>query len=302
MGKKVVFILGIGRSGTTLIDLMLGSHPQGFSLGEISKLPERTRKGKPIAENTTFWTDTFTEAEIKKLSLGFGHYRINPLVPLKIERFVRELINQDEIFNPYSLLFSKIQAEFLVDSSKYPYWVKKQTQAREFRSGSLTPFILWIVRDGRAVINSYRRVYPNWTFEQKVQRWQQVMLETQDFFQALPDSNKKQIRYEALASDPQAVLTDICRWLGIQFVPEMIEYWTHEHHYICGGQGTRALIDRYKGLLVAEGTRRVHGDYYNKADYAIQLDTRWKDELQSEDIEKFYTMTDGLNRAYEWNN
>ena len=37
---KIIFILGIGRSGSTMLDLMLGSHSQGFSLGEISKIPE----------------------------------------------------------------------------------------------------------------------------------------------------------------------------------------------------------------------------------------------------------------------
>ena len=40
MNKKVVFVLGIGRSGSTLLNYILGSHPDCFDLNEISKLPE----------------------------------------------------------------------------------------------------------------------------------------------------------------------------------------------------------------------------------------------------------------------
>ena len=36
--RTVVFIMGAGHCGSTLLDLMLGSHPESFSLGELHRL------------------------------------------------------------------------------------------------------------------------------------------------------------------------------------------------------------------------------------------------------------------------
>ncbi len=36
--KKVIFITGTGRSGSTLLDMMLGNDPKGISLGEVVAL------------------------------------------------------------------------------------------------------------------------------------------------------------------------------------------------------------------------------------------------------------------------
>ena len=115
--KKVVFILGIGRSGSTLLDLMLGSHPQGFSLGEISKLPQLVNQGKrnlAALEESTFWIDNFNEAELKRLAAGISNHRLNKYIPLKIERFIRELVGKDDILNPYTILIEKTKTQILV--------------------------------------------------------------------------------------------------------------------------------------------------------------------------------------------
>ncbi|NES02117.1 MAG: sulfotransferase [Okeania sp. SIO2F4] len=120
--KKVIFIFGIGRSGSTLLDLMLGSHPQTFSLGEISKLPKFVKKGKrnlAALEESRFWIDNFDEAELKRFAAGISNHRLNKYIPLKIERFVRGLVGKDNILNPYTILFEKTKTQILVDSSKY---------------------------------------------------------------------------------------------------------------------------------------------------------------------------------------
>ena len=36
--KKVAFIMGPGHCGSTLLDMMLGSHTNAFSLGEIHRM------------------------------------------------------------------------------------------------------------------------------------------------------------------------------------------------------------------------------------------------------------------------
>ena len=40
MSSKFVFICAAGHSGSTLLDLLLGSHPAGVSVGELTQLPK----------------------------------------------------------------------------------------------------------------------------------------------------------------------------------------------------------------------------------------------------------------------
>lgn len=305
MNKKVVFILGIGRSGSTLLDLILAAHPQCFSLGEISKFhqiytnPNMTLSSQ--CQGSTFWEETFSEEELKRLSIGLSNRRINPFIPLKVERFVRELFAKDDIFNSYSLILSKIEENILIDSSKYFDWVSNKQVAREIRDGIVESYIIYLIRDGRAVINSYLRRYPNRTIQQISKNWIKQLQGSQNFYQQFNPENRKMIvRYEQLAKEPQQTLETICQTIGIDFNPEMLEYWKYEHCGVAGGQGARALVKKFKQEDLNKQVAEVHGDYYKKAPLGIKLDLRWKQELSSENLAEFYRITGDLNKPFEW--
>lgn len=303
MKKKVVFIMGIGRSGSTLIDLMIGSHPDAFSLGEISKLPEFVKKGKRkfcVREDSTFWQDNFTEAELIDLAAGLSNHRLNKYIPLKIERFAREIFRQDNIFNSYTTLFAKTQKDILVDSSKYIFWIANKLKAREFRSGLIEAYLIHMIRDGRAVANSYLRAFPQLTITEFSQRWVRQIQEQKSFYDRFPTEKKMVVRYEELATNPQAVLERVCQLLAIEFTPEMIEYWRHDHHHIVGSRGTNALILKYRGQQLNQGVQEVHGSYYQDTDLAIKFDLRWKKEFAPEKLEVFNKIAGELNKPYEW--
>ncbi|MGF1521085.1 MAG: sulfotransferase [Leptolyngbyaceae cyanobacterium] len=300
---KVVFILGIGRSGSTMLDLMLGSHSQGFSLGEISKLPQLyRRKPTPAAfcPDSSFWPAHFSDADAKQLAQGFSGRRLHPAIPLKLERGFRELIGQDEIFRPYTLLMERIQKSLLIDSSKYPNWVTRQLEAREFRQGPLKSYVIHAVRDGRAVLNSYLRAYPEMTAESISKRWLSNLEACEQLYDTLPTDRRLQVQYEALATAPTDVMRKVCAFLGVPFEPEMLEYWQHDHHYIAGSRSARALIARYRNQPVPSNTQEVHGEYYNKMDLKIKLDQRWQNELDAEKLETFYGIVGDRNRPFEW--
>ena len=301
MKKKVVFIMGMGRSGSTLLDLTIGSHPDAFSLGEISHLPGIIEKGKKnwTPEGSTFWQDRFTETELKRFASGISGKRFHKYVPLRVERSVRELLGNDELFNPYTLLFSKTKQPILVDSSKQISWISNKLNAREFKQGLIDAYLLHNIRDGRAVVNSYLRANPRHTIEGLSQRWVKQFNNNKKFYEGFPDERKLLVRYEELASRPQTVLESICQLLEIEFTPEMIEYWKHDHHHIVGSRGTTALISKYRGKK-ARGLKR-QGDYYQDPELAIKLDLRWKQELSLENLKAFNSMAGELNKPYEWN-
>ncbi len=302
--RNVVFILGIGRSGSTMLDLMLGSYSQGFSLGEISKLPEifeKYRTPAALCFDTTFWQDTFALSETQQLAAGLSNHRLHRHIPLKLERWVRERLGCDGILNPYTLLFDKIGKPILIDSSKYPNWVWRKLNAREFRQRQITPYLVHLVRDGRAVLNSYLRAFPDWTVEEFAQRWLDNLEQSQQVYDLFPSDRKMRVRYEVLATETENVVRQICRMLEIPFEPPMLEYWKHEHHYIVGSRSARALIARYRNRPVEAKTQEVHGEYYQTVDLAIRLDQRWKQELEAAKLERFYELIGDRNVPFEWN-
>ncbi|NER84957.1 MAG: sulfotransferase [Leptolyngbya sp. SIO1D8] len=302
--NKVVFILGIGRSGSTMLDLMLGSHSQGFSLGEISKLPEifgRQPTPAALCPSSSFWPDHFSQEDTQRLAIGLSGHRLHPQIPLKLERWVRELLHQDDILNPYTLLHKRIGKSLLVDSSKYPDWVARRLDAREFRKGPMQGYVIHAVRDGRAVLNSYLRAYPDITIETVSQRWLANLEKCERLYETLPSHRCLQMQYEALATEPTKIMQDVCSFLEIPFEPAMLEYWQHDHHYIAGSRSARALIARYRNQPVPSNTQEVHGDYYAKMDLTIKLDQRWRQELQAEQLDQFHAIVGDRNKPFEWN-
>lgn len=304
MTNKVVFILGIGRSGSTMLDLMLGSHSQGFSLGEISKLPQiyrRTPSPTAFCPTGTFWADHFSDADAQQLALGLSGRRLHARIPLKVERRLRELTRQDAVLNPYTLLAKRIQKQILIDSSKYPDWVSQRLTAREFRQDKLQAYVIHAVRDGRAVLNSYLRAYPDLTVDQVSRRWLKNLQDCNRLYQTLPPERRLQVRYEVLATDPNATMQQVCRFLNIEFEPTMVEYWKHDHFYIAGSRSARALMARYRQQPVPTNNRAVHGDYYVNLGLTIRLDQRWRQELTAEKVKQFYDIVGDRNAPFEWN-
>ncbi len=301
MKKKVIFIMGIGRSGSTLVELMLGSHPKAFSLGEISKLPEILGKTQQnwawASPGSTFWQDKFTETELRQLASGLSDHRLHQYIPLKVERTVREWLGNDQILNPYTILFSKTKADILTDSSKTVHWISNKLKAREFRQQEIDAYLVYNVRDGRAVLNSYLRLKKD-TVEEISNRWVTLLKEYHEFYNQFPENKKVTVRYEELVSNPQEVVKSLCDWLNLEFSPDMVEYWKHDHHHIVGSRGTSALIAKYRG----QTSRNLdsHGDYYQDPEFRIKLDLRWKNELSPENLQIFNAIAGDLNKPYEW--
>ncbi|ASC69665.1 Polyketide synthase [Halomicronema hongdechloris C2206] len=301
--RKVVFILGIGRSGSTMLDLMLGTHSQGFSLGEISKIPQIFQRQQTVAAfcpSSSFWPDHFSEADARRLAIGLSGHRLHRHVPLKLERWLREWLGQDAILHPYTLLLDRIGQPLLIDSSKYPDWVSRQLQGREFRQGHIQAYLLHVVRDGRAVLNSYLRAYPDWTVEKISRRWLDNLTHSQQVYERFPAARKMRVRYERLATQPEATMQAVCQLLEIPYEPAMLAYWSGNHHYVAGSRSARALIARYRQHPIAANVQNVHGSYYQDMEMTIKLDQRWRQELSTDKIDRFYRIVGDRNRPYEW--
>ncbi len=96
-------------------------------------------------------------------------------------------------------------------------------------------------------------------------------------------------------------MTKVCELLGIDFTPEMIPYWQHDHHVISGNSGVRSLIWRSKQEEIEAEVRKNNGEYYDNLGLKIKLDLRWKEELSKDQVAVFNRIAGDINKAYEWN-
>ena len=166
---RVIYIMGTGRSGSTVLDTVLGNHSQIESVGELTNLPKSAWiNGEYCAcgergNECPFW---------EKVKLNWmqrcGVKDISGYVTLqsKFERFrswprlFRERINLSAEFQVYSVqtqaLFEAIQAvsgkSIIVDSSKSPVRAFALSQM-----SGIDLVLIHLVRDGRGVAYSLSR-------------------------------------------------------------------------------------------------------------------------------------------------
>src|SRR5690606_37199165 len=113
--KKVVFILGTGHCGSTLLDLILGSHSKMFSLGEVYRVVS-SNPPAPVCDicdgDCAFW---------KHELLTSLRRSYNPSIMDRIGRKLGLIKDQEVSF--YKKFFKISKVDILVDSSKNPGWI-----------------------------------------------------------------------------------------------------------------------------------------------------------------------------------
>ncbi len=306
MTKKIVFIMGPGHCGSTLLDLILGSHSDAFSLGEFHRLRQQLDKpsDRPYAhicgvceEHCPFWND---EVSLPILKLFYSKRT-------KLHSGLGELARY--FINPYHFLFKWSGKSIVIDSSKHPGWFSRQLSKRHAWH-DIEPYLIYLGRDGRAVVNSYLRKYPDRGIKNVTENWMRQINQMNEFYDGFPEHRKIRMSYENLAANPENTIKATCELLGIEYEPEMLQYWQHDHHHIFGNGGTRSLIYKYKKQFQPEShalrERIKHSkqfyssQYYDQLEVAIRLDLRWVNELSKDAVEDFNLIAGELNKPFEY--
>ena len=161
---KVLFVIGSGRSGSTILDNLLGEIDGVFSGGEIHNLwtkpMEQLRPcgcGRPV-DGCPVWSDVAGE-----LNAAWGNERLLDLnrEVLDVRRAASLLKGKgDEATEAYAgaaadlyrTLRAVTGARVVVDSTKRP-----ALAALALRVAGIHPYVLHLIRDPRAVAYSWRR-------------------------------------------------------------------------------------------------------------------------------------------------
>lgn len=257
---SLLFISGNHRSGSTLLDMILGSHPGCCSVGEVNALREYfqdNRKctcGDPI-RLCPFWTGV--EKEVSKI-MGVADpcSRYKPVS--RIRELVAGILRGDG--SGVSLEFDGALIEAIGESTGGKVIVDSSKSATR-----LLYYMLWqrgrvvfvhLVRDPRAVINSQlrSRKYREDELLPLIAQWKRRQSSLARILSFMGEDRKILVRFEDLCVDPPAVLGRILSLAGLQYDESILGYWRFEHHNISGNIKTKA--SRGRPIALDEAWRR----------------------------------------------
>jgi len=154
--NKIIYIGGIGHSGSTLLDIILGEAANAMSCGQVGGIIDKTIDdncacGKPI-KDCPIWSDIFKVYLEKNWRSVFSRIskERNLLKFLFSKNYCREYVTiNDQIFRH---LFEISKKQILIDSSK------NISRGIAFvQESNYELYFLHLIRDSRGYINSYNK-------------------------------------------------------------------------------------------------------------------------------------------------
>jgi hypothetical protein len=259
MKRKIVFIIGVGHCGSTLLNLILSNADQAFGLGEIEQLRPKSRffTGDQPFSNISEGKDTFwTEERTEKIRSFFAN-------PGKIKRKLYQwgiLAQPNPYVEVFKYMFGETSARVLIDSSKKPAWLNTVIPEIKHHT-NFEPYLIYLVRDARAIINSFHQKYREQGLEQTIEDFKSSVSQMEDYYTNY-DGKKIKLQYEDICTDPVNEIRKIMDWLDEEFELKMLRFWEGDHHQISGNTGTKSMILRfrerdYSHLLVYTATCEI---------------------------------------------
>jgi Sulfotransferase family len=269
-----VMICGAGHSGSTLLGLILGRAKGAFYVGEGAKIrylhdlkkPLRKRACKVCGDACPVWSDFHWDQD-------------QPL---------------------YRQVAAHTGACIIVDSTKNPAWI--QARSDELRAAGDQGALIFLQRDGRAVLNSRFRKYPDRDAAEQVRSWMDQISASRAAYEGF-DGPKIIVRYEELATRPEVIVRKICSVADLPYHPDMLAFNEGESHPMGGNTGTQFVAARDRVAddpdAILKLTPRTH-DYYAKHSGDIRLDLRWKTEMSAPHLALFNEMAGEFNADMAW--
>ncbi|WAL59159.1 sulfotransferase [Thermocoleostomius sinensis] len=294
MNSKInlIYLASIGRSGSTLLESMLGAHSQIATCGEIHIWPHEIAQGgvRPCSCGRSvldcpFWIEMqqrldprrqldppihfFRERHNAGKTIrwsrlqDFSKNPVSPQTAAQIEQFGR---NNQAVFQAFlDLIQDQIGRDihWVVDSSKDPYrllWL--------VRSNLFNIKVLHVVKNPRAFIYSVTKNFQASSLKQlRVTAKQSVKWSIENYLISqvaqhhLATSDYYLVNYEKLATAPTETFESICQMIGCEFEAQAVTNFRQGSVHTIAGNPMRyetrgiSLDERWKTLLPATNRR-----------------------------------------------
>jgi len=261
---SVIYLLGAGHSGSTLLDLIMGSHSQIFGAGELQQYfvspDSRIRScmcGKTVLE-CPFWKKVFKNLNLES-GLTVYRKRKDFLLNRKsyLDSYYRCPVNLEKYIELNEELYKNILKysgkKIVFDSSKWPYRAELL-----LNSNKLDITILHLVRNGKGVTWSWRACWDNRSRHSNVIRRIRVMyhwLACNLQIEIVKRRNRANyifLRYEDFVKNPKGILKLILKKLGLSFEPQMMSFRNENNHQVAGNLKLKRKLATNQEIKIKE--------------------------------------------------
>ncbi len=214
------FIVGCGRSGTTLLQAIFDSHPRmavafkSYFVQDLVATRDRYENAGGFAAGAA--------VEYLVTHHCFTRWGID-------QRLVQEVLESSQPQNLLQVLrmafavyaFSQGKTRYGDKSNRYADGVNIKMLAELFPEARF----VHLIRDGRDVALSYLDV--EWgpkSFVEAAHKWKQRVQDAQNAGRALGEARYREVRYEQVVENPEETLRGLCDFFQLEFHPEMFRY------------------------------------------------------------------------------
>ena len=214
---KVIYLVGMGRSGSTLLDILLDAHSRIRALGGVRRLAHYARKHPCPCGAPTFWDCSFWSQVNEGLQSRLGR----DLVTLDVHA------RDDETFREHNRTLFEVVSEvsgvpFVTDNSKSVIRLRRLMAAPDI---DVIP--VHVLRDPRGRAQSLRKrknqnYIPTFSYSHRSLR----------LYFLLRNQPHIVVNYEKLAYDPEVQLGKLMDRLGLGLEPAQLQWADMPHHNI----------------------------------------------------------------------
>jgi hypothetical protein len=297
--SNLIYIAGSQRSGSTLLDLLLGNHPDVTGTGEIhgisvnpdtrlcscgvliSRCPYWQKIEKAYARNLNVDIHTVWEnypvtvlaprtgrhfPTATEIGLVLGCRTLLPMlgrVSIRVESHLQMARNSWTLVDSIAMLEA---TRYVVDSTK-----NAARLGLLFLERPNNLKVIHLVRDGRAVTASLRRRL-GMSVAKAAVHWKNANRSVTMVLRTIPSQQRYVLKYEDLCDETEQEMQSVCSFLGLGYFPGTSRLDYCNVHRI---PGSPMLFQKNREIIE---------------------DVRWKTELSEVDLQNFERIAGSLNR------
>jgi hypothetical protein len=213
--QLLIMVCGAARSGTTILDLMLGNSQDTFSCGEVYA------KFRPFRDNHF---DPVCGCGDKNCAIWAG---------------LKDVPEQN--FHP--ALFAQTHAKAVVDSSKNLNWVLDSNEWAQCNELPLVNILIW--KDPKDL------AYSHWKRGNPIDYYRGQFLTYYERFLSL-DLPFVSLRYRQLAEDSRETLISVCKLLSLEYSEGQELFWQQTNHQLFGSGGVQKQMSRKQSEIKSQ--------------------------------------------------
>ena len=252
---NLIYVASNGRSGSTLLEILVGKHPQCCTVGELQMLPNNLKYdtlcgcGSKVS-SCELWSQVYLENKSLLDSGSIAKFRNrNAGKVIRIGEIIDVMFNKSSNQEKYSAygqdnfqvlttVSKKIDLEnmtYFIDSSKDPYRLKWLAL-----SGYFNIYVLHIIKEPQAMVYSFAKGRDSWlktiywTIRMSL-RWVIENIIIKKFSQIyVCKENVLKVKYEVFAQNPDDEMDRIFKFLSLGRANVTSDAFEYEDHGISG--------------------------------------------------------------------